>query len=172
MKSQSYDEAKIYLLESCKSARFEIEYGHSGNYQACIGGVSFSQLPSNKELGFISSAFSDGSTTSDNNHGRIFGPYYFKGAYVFVGAFSREAGGSHNFISFNMARDAFAYSLNRTTQYKLYTPDLSPDIEISANGHTTNLDNKIDLDTYTTADHDGQAVVLVRPFLTILYPEY
>ena len=57
-----------------------------------------------------------------NNHGRLFGPHGFDGAYVFIGAFSREASTSswpgHGYTSFNQARDDFARGLDAQTVFK------------------------------------------------------
>lgn len=89
----------------------------------------------------------------NNDHGRIFGPYLHEGAYLFVGAFSREkvtplSKIKHEFVSFNQARDDFAGNMDKRTKYRI-------------SGYV-NLSNVIVDDAkITTGDHDGIAVSIV-----------
>ncbi len=87
-----------------------------------------------------------------NNHGRIFGPYQHGEYYIFVGAFSREAVSllhwpEHRYASFNKARDEYAASVDRQTDF-LFT------------GYIDMHNAITDDPSITTGDHDGKAALL------------
>jgi hypothetical protein len=81
----SVDDAKQRLVEAAAAAGYPIRFGHSTGYRAHIGGQIYAQLPAGRD-----DAFSNRIFELSNNHGRIFGPSSVDGAYVFIGAFSRE----------------------------------------------------------------------------------
>jgi hypothetical protein len=135
------------LLAECKRAGYEEEYGHSAGYRAEIGGRMYRQIPNDRHM-----AFSNKDFFQTNNHGRIMGPALIEGRYVFVAAFSTERpafarGLKHLFVSFTRARDDFCAKMDAKTIYKIQGP--------------VPLGNRLDSPTTTTADHDGQATVLV-----------
>lgn len=145
--AKSAAEARARLAAACAKADYPSRTGHSGGYHGYIAGGLYPQLPSEADQ-----AFSNGLFLFNNNHGRVFGPYPFDGGYLFVVAMSRErvaplASVKHQYASFNQARDDFAGSLDRATNYR-----------------TTGfvgLENAIvgDLEV-TTGDHDGVAVLI------------
>jgi hypothetical protein len=143
----SVDEARQRLLEAASVAGYPIRFGHSAGYRGYIGGELYAQLPAGKDDAFSNRVFE-----LSNNHGRIFGPHWMSGAYVFIGAFSREAVDlfrwpGHRYASFNLARDDFARDLDRQTLFK--------------SAGFVALDNAIVGDpSVTTGDHDGRAVLL------------
>jgi hypothetical protein len=146
--SQSGEEAYARLEAAAVKVEFEMRSGHSSGYSASLGGAVFEQLPSGK-----GKAISDGPFEFANNHGRIFGPLRWENGWLFSAAFSREFTEvtpkvRHFFASFDQARDAFAWALDRGGSYKVerFVP----------------LDNAIvDSTEICTGDHDGLAVYLV-----------
>jgi hypothetical protein len=145
--SSSPADAQQSLLAAAASAGYPVRFGHSTGYRGLIGNALYGQLPHGRDDAFSNRIFEE-----TNNHGRIFGPHEFKGAYVFIGAFSRESVNFlhdpvHRYASFNEARDDFARALAARTSFQLTG--------------TVALDNAIpDNPKFTTGDHDGQAVVL------------
>jgi hypothetical protein len=140
------DEALDKFLSATSTGGFGEKWGHSSGYWALIGNEMFPQISSHDDT-----AFSDGQAVFENNHGRIFGPLRDGDRWVFVGALSREsfhpfAAHHHQFVSFNQARDQFAQRLSQGDTYRLWGYSLLGNVRNDAEG--------------TTADHDGQAVVL------------
>jgi hypothetical protein len=141
------DEAYARLEAAAGVEEFEMRPGHSTGYTVLLGGAVFEQLPQGK-----GKAISDGPFELANNHGRIFGPLRWKEGWLFIAAFSREHSDvaskvKHHFVSFDRARDAFAWALDREGTYKVtgFVP----------------LDNAIlGLPEIGTGDHDGLAVFL------------
>lgn len=145
--SKSNAEAQSKLLKACKDAGFPLRKGHSSGYFAMIDGKIIEQFePKN------SYAFSDAVYEFNNNHGRIFGPYFFQEKYYYVAAFSREdvvplKKIKHQYQSFNRARDRFSELMDEKTPYKKI--------------RFVNLQNAIvGSSELTTGDHDGIAVML------------
>jgi hypothetical protein len=143
----SVDDAKQRLVEAAAAAGYPIRFGHSTGYRALIGGQIYAQLPAGRD-----DAFSNRIFELSNNHGRIFGPSIIDGAYVFIGAFSREEvrplrWPEHGYASFNRARDDFSQDLDRTTQFKL-------------SGFIDMANAIIGDPEITTGDHDRLAVLL------------
>ncbi|HTY13909.1 MAG TPA: hypothetical protein VMD02_06995 [Candidatus Omnitrophota bacterium] len=145
--SDSDYRARQKLVLNCARAGYKSRIGHSGGYKGYIGGRVFDQIPS--ESGH---AFSNAPFVINNNHGRIFGPYFERGKYYFIASFSRETVAplskiKHQYGSFNRARDNFAASMEKRTVYKII-------------GYA-NMNNRIVNDgALTTGDHDGSAVIL------------
>lgn len=145
--SASAQESTNRLEAASSAAGFPIRSGHSSGYRALIGGRVFPQLPKDRDR-----AFSNEIAELTNDHGRLFGPYSFGDAYLFIGAFSREEVRvaqvpHHSFASFNQGRDDFARNLDRKTEFKI--------------SDFVRLDNAIIGDRQTTTgDHDGIAVLL------------
>jgi hypothetical protein len=143
----SDEDATRRLLDACAKAEFPRRQGHSSGYHAIIGSQLFEQFPAGYK-----GSFSDALFVFANDHGRLFGPLEWNGAYIFVGAFSRErfdvaAKVKHRFESFDRARDAFAQRLSESSVYKLSA--------------FVQLGNAILGDpALSTGDHDGIAVVL------------
>jgi hypothetical protein len=138
------DEAINNLIKNCDLAGYISQRGHSAEYMGYIAGNFYSQLPE----GF-GRAFSDSKFSTNNNHGRIFGPYFSDNKFYFICAFSREdfINNSHKFDSFIKARDNFTQNMNDKTNYHI-TGKIK-------------LDNQIINDPFlTTGDHDGFAVIL------------
>ena len=141
------DEAYARLEAAAGVEEFEMRPGHSTGYVALLGGMAFEQLPRGK-----GKAISDGPFELANNHGRIFGPLQWKNGWLFIAAFSRERSDvaskvKHHFLSFDQARDAFAWALDLEGTYKVtgFVP----------------LDNAIiDSPEIGTGDHDGLAAFL------------
>ncbi len=101
--------------------RFTPESGHSDGYFGVYGDVTRNPFPKidwkSQNPASSGRAWADNTTTSDNNHGRIFPAYHTvssEGNLVFftTGAFSRETGllAGHDYISFNEARNALTVS--------------------------------------------------------------
>jgi hypothetical protein len=133
------------IMKECKKIGYEEEYGHSSGYTGMINGAVYNQIPNEKHM-----AFSNKDFFRTNNHGRIIGPASYNGAFIFIAGFSTERpsiikGFHHSFVSFNQARDDFATKMGAGSVYKL--------------AGTLKLDNVVDTETTTTADHDGLAVV-------------
>lgn len=140
----SAEDAIARLIKSCYDAGFLIRSGHSAEYRGYIAGNFYKQLPTG-----IGHAFSDAAFDTNNNHGRIFGPYFSKNKYYFIGAFSREEfiGDSHKYNSFIKARNNFAQKMAENTNFK--------------------IEGKIDIGNMivnnpklTSGDHDGYAIIL------------
>lgn len=139
--SKSVDEAKKNLISAFNKAGYEDRWGHSSGYKGLMDSNYFNQLPEKYFHAFSTHPFE-----FDNNHGRIFGPYFKNNVYYFTGALSREKGYVHYYISFTQARDDLAASLDSKTGYKLIKK--------------INLNNSIDSDSLTTDDHDGYAILI------------
>ena len=140
-------EAIKRLMDACKKAGYKEESGHSSGYFGTIDNVAYAQIPDNRKM-----AFSNHEWFQTNNHGRIFGPAQCRKSWIFTAAFSRESFSlfnrvHHLFVSFSAARDDFCQRMNDATGYKLTLP--------------FSLDNSVNTDTSTTADHDGKASVLL-----------
>src|SRR5262245_14077795 len=139
--------ARQRLLAATAAAGYPIRFGHSTGYCGYIAGELYAQLPAGRD-----DAFSNRIFELSNNHGRLFGPHSANGAYVFIGAFSREAVDllrwpGHRYASFNQARDDFARDLDRHTPFK------STGLVALENAIVGNA-------SVTTGDHDGRAVLL------------
>ncbi|MEH2248503.1 hypothetical protein [Nostoc sp.] len=145
--ANSPEEAKNRLIAACTAAGYPSREGHSSGYWGYIDEQLQAQFPQTQDH-----AFSNELYIFNNNHGRIFGPYRYKGACIFIGAFSREkvmpfSKIKHQFVSFDQARDDFAKNINLKTEYQI-------------NGYL-NLDNAIvNNPKITTADYDGMAILL------------
>jgi hypothetical protein len=145
--STSPEEAMDNLAASTAKAGYPVRFGHSAGYRGLIGGTIYCQLPNRRDDAFSNRIFEE-----TNNHGRIFGPHAFDGAYVFIGAFSRESVNflrdpPHRYASFIQARNDFANALANHTSFR--PRGMAP------------LDNAILASPmFTTGDHDGNAVVL------------
>lgn len=143
----SSGDAVSRLIAAVEKAEFELREGHSSGYSAYIEGLILTQCPPGSE-----ETYSDGPFELSNNHGRIFGPIEWRGAYVFTGAFSRESVDlvtkvKHQYESFDRARDAFTQKLSAKTDYRVTA--------------FVSLGNAIlGDDALTTGDHDGIAVLL------------
>ena len=146
--AQSAEEASEHLLQNFKAAGYLVRKGHSTGYHGYIDGVIYEQLPDGKE-----EAFSDEPFETRNNHGRMFGPHPYQGAWLFVGSFSRESVDlldkvKHRYVSFNQARDDLSQRLDMKTNCKIKA--------------FLELDNALIGDpTSTSGDHDGIAVLAI-----------
>lgn len=135
------------LAAAMGQSGFPSRWGHSTGYLAVIDGAPWARLKGKKHH-----AFSDASWNKANNHGRIFGPVFFNGSYWFAAAFSRQNVNllrrvRHRYVSFNEARDKFAWAMNDVTPYKVasFIP----------------MENAIiGSEKESTGDHDGLAVFL------------
>jgi hypothetical protein len=145
--SRSAAEARKRLYDNFAAAGFTERKLHSSGYAGYIARTFYAQLPSEKYR-----AFSDGDAALPNNHGRIFGPCFHEGRFVFTAAFSREVAVPtakvwHRYRSFKKAWDDFSRKLDKCSNYRIVgSADL--DNAISENSEST------------TGDHDGMAVVL------------
>jgi hypothetical protein len=145
--AQSAAEARKRLVQNLAAAGYLVREGHSTGYHGYIDGVVYDQIPDGKEH-----AFSNEPSEMHNNHGRMFGPHPYGGAWLFIGAFSRERMNllekvKHCYVSFNQARDDLSQRLDMKTDYRIKT--------------FLNLDNAlIDDPMFTAGDHDGIAVLL------------
>jgi hypothetical protein len=140
-------EATDKLLNECRRDGYEEESGHSAGYSADIDHARYQQIPAHKRI-----AFSTGEFFVTNNHGRIMGPARTAEGFVFVGAFSCEAFRTlnqvhHVFLSFNVARNDFCRKLDSGGHYAI--------------AGNYNLNNVLNDAKVTTADHDGQVILLV-----------
>jgi hypothetical protein len=147
--SKTPEEAMSLLMASCREAGFPESSGHSTGYHGYISGRFYGQIPVGKRQ-----AFSDGAPEFQNDHGRIFGPYYSMGAYWFVGAFSKEnvhptSKVPHHFVSFNQARDAFASRMEKRAGYEILGYLFLENYSLPGNPNG-----------YSTGDHDGVAIFL------------
>ena len=147
--SKSPEEAMAVLTASCREAGFPESSGHSTGYFGYISGRYYGQLPVRKRM-----AFSDGVPEFENDHGRIFGPYFAMGAYWFIGAFSKEnvqpvSKVPHHFASFDQARDAFALKMERRAGYQALGYIFLGNFALPGGK-----------EGYVTGDHDGVAVFL------------
>jgi hypothetical protein len=145
--SKSAGEAIARLYENLKRAGYTDRKHHSSGYIGYINRAYYPQIPRRKQF-----AFSNEIAEVPNNHGRLFGPCFYNGAYFFTGAFSREGISlksyvKHCYESFNRARDEASQSLDKSSDYK---------ITRFVNLQNTFLKNP----EHTTGDHDGIAVVL------------
>ena len=143
----SADEALARFLAACTGAGFASRQGHSSGYAGWLGDRVYPQIPAEKHH-----AISDEPFEFHNNHGRFFGPHPRSGAYVIIGAMSREKVRAelkpeHLYVSFNQARDHFAWALDKNGEFRI-------------TGFVS-LGNAILGDPRAgTGDHDGVAVVL------------
>ena len=148
--ANSADHARQRLLAAAAAAGYPVRFGHSTGYCGYIAGELYAQLPHGRDDAFSNRVFE-----LSNNHGRLFGPHWTNGVYVFIGAFSREAldllrWPGHRYASFNQARDDFARDLDRKTPFK--SAGFVP------------LRNAVVGDAnVTTGDHDGRAALLRAP---------
>ncbi len=138
--------ATLMLEKALSENGFPGRGGHSKGYEAIIGGARCPEL-----LVGSKATFSDGSFLSENDHGRIFGPFDSGKGFVFVAAFSRERPDTfrmrHVLVSFNVARDIVAGALKASGSYQIegFVP----------------LGNALFWSpTRTTWDHDGNAVLV------------
>ncbi len=143
--SSTPQEAVLRLEAACAEAGYPKRFGHSTGYLGWIGGVLYTQLPT-EHL----SAFSDRPTWRMNNHLRVFGPAPWRGSYLFIGTISREsldlfAPVHHVYVSFSQSRDEFTRLMYLSRQY---TP-----------AGRRILNNWMNNSRYTTGDHDGLAAV-------------
>ena len=144
--SRTAEAAEKKLLDACSRAGFLDRYGHSSDYLAVIGGKAVAQFPSVKKH-----SFSDEPFFEMNNHGRIFGPVRYKGKFWFCASFSREKARlkplEHEYVSFNQARDAFAWSADREGTYRVRKFLSLGNVMLGS-------------DAVSSGDHDGIAVLL------------
>lgn len=132
-----------YLVKSLYKSGIKIRFGHLSGYFGKIEENYYPQIPHEYFYGF-----SDLPWWRENNHGRFFGPHRYQNSYLFCGALSRESAVLHKYISFNKARDFFVNALIKEKCYELE--------------NYIELNNLVDDETSTTADHDGKAPLLVR----------
>ena len=142
------DDAKARLVEAMTRAGYPARAGHSWGYRGVINGQVHGQLPE-----MVDHAFSTHPFEENNNHGRIFGPQQTPAGWVFIGALSREdvdykhMPPRHMYSSFNRARDELVNALADRTAWQ--------------REGTVPLHNASGADSaFTTADHDGTAVVV------------
>lgn len=144
--SRTAEAAEKKLLDACSRAGFLDRYGHSSDYLAVIGGKAVAQFPSVKKH-----SFSDEPFFEMNNHGRIFGPVRYKGKFWFCASFSREKARlkplEHEYVSFNQARDAFAWSADLEGTYRVRKFLSLGNVMLGS-------------DAVSSGDHDGIAVLL------------
>jgi hypothetical protein len=145
--ASSAAEASSRLMAACGKSAFPQREGHSSGYWARMGSARYPQFPPGTE-----ESFSDALFVFANDHGRIFGPMAWGGAFIFAGAFSRESVDpitkvKHLYVSFDRARDAFASRMSARGGYEV--------------AGYLDLGNAIVGDpSLTTGDHDGVAVLL------------
>ena len=144
--SPNSEAAKSRLEKALFDNGFPSRGGHSKGYSALIGGQSSAEL-----LVGTRSTFSDGSFLSENDHGRIFGPFDTGKGFVFVAAFSRERPDvfrmQHVLISFNVARENLAGALEASGRYRI--------VGFVALGNALFWSPN-----RTTWDHDGNAILI------------
>ena len=145
--SETDIEAKENIKDFLENNSFKTRDGSSTGYFTFVGESSqlkkISQHPTDK-------TWSDGKSVADNNHGRIFTKRDNTGnAFYTLGAFSREKGISHKFISFNAARNAlhpsgsWVYDGMNKTIPNIYQPGVQSD--------------------FSTKDHDGVYIFVLYP---------
>ena len=144
--AKSKEEAINKLMSECKKHGYKDKIGHSSGYCAEVDSTRLNQLPGEHKRALANKGF-----IRTNNHGRIMGPEYYDGKYIFVGAFSREAfqlftKAHHAFRSFLIARNDFCQKLSKGQTYKIVGQ--------------YNLGNNINDSQLTTGDHDGAAILL------------
>ncbi len=143
----SADAAQARFLAACAAAGFASRSGHSSGYAGWLGDRLYPQIPVEKFH-----AISDEPFELHNNPGRFFGPHPWNGGYVIVGAMSREKVHAepkpeHLYVSFNQARDKFAWAMDKKTQFRI--------TGFVSLGNAILGDPKVG-----TGDHDGLAVIL------------
>jgi hypothetical protein len=146
-RAASVEDAKGRVVEASAKAGYTTRMGHSTGYRALIADEPHDQLPTGWD-----DAFSNHLFEVTNNHGRIFGPFQQGRSYIFIGAFSREQVSllhwpEHRYASFTKARDEYAASLNRQTDFKV-------------TGFLDMQNSIVDDPSVTTGDHDGKAIIL------------
>lgn len=111
-----------------------------------IAGKTYRQIPNDRRM-----AFSNKDFLQTNNHGRIMGPAFVNGEYVFVAAFSTERPSllkmDHLYVSFTRARDDFCACMDARAGYRIQG--------------RIDLGNTESGGELTTGDHDGSATVLI-----------
>lgn len=142
----SREEAIAKLMSECRKFGYRDKKGHSWGYCAEVGGTYIHQIPDEYKRALANKSF-----LKTNNHGRIMGPEYYDGKYIFVGAFSREVfqlftKAHHAFRSFLIARNDFCQKLDKGQTYKIVG--------------RYNLENNLNTNQLTTGDHDGTAILL------------
>ena len=140
-KSSSPEDGINSIINELYKAGYQIRWGHFSGLYSLIDRKLYKQIPQK-----FFCAFSDDSWLKRNNHGRLFGPHLKDGTFYFTGAFSREKGFTHGFISFNKGRDDLIAKFDDGGKYKFVK--------------YVNLDNKIENEAISTADHDGKAVLI------------
>jgi len=144
--STSREQAIAKLMNECKRHGYKEKMGHSSGYFGEIDSTLFPEIPNQKKKAFANKTF-----IKTNNHGRIMGPDYYDGKYVFVASFSRESFKlldrvHHIFRSFTIARNDFCNKLTKGNTYKVVGQYY--------------LGNEINSKEMTTGDHDGEAILL------------
>jgi len=144
--AKSEEDAINKLMQECRRHGYCNKKGHSWGYCAEVDGTYLHQLP-----GEYKRALANKSFLKTNNHGRIMGPEYYDGKYIFVGAFSREVfqlftKAHHAFRSFLIARNDFCQKLSKGQTYQIVG--------------RYNLENNLNTNQLTTGDHDGTAILL------------
>jgi hypothetical protein len=146
-RAASAEEASARLLAACGKSEFPQREGHSSGYWVRLGSMRYPQFPPGTE-----ESFSDALFVFSNDHGRIFGPMKWDGAYLFAGAFSRESVDpvtkvKHRYMSFDRARDAFAARMSERGGYEIA-------------GYMELGNAVVEDPALSTGDHDGVAVLL------------
>lgn len=145
--SESVDQTRNKIASFLSENSFSERGGSSTGYFGFIGNSDdlkkIKQYPSDK-------TWSDGSAVVDNNHGRTFSGTSISGnAYYTLGAFSREKGISHNFASFNGARNKLLQKGNWVDEGKDNT--------------IKNIYHKGTINGFSTKDHDGASIFVLYP---------
>ena len=139
--ARSDEEAAMRLVDTFSKAGFGPRPGHSSGYFGKMNGKLYGQQPATRDH-----AFSDYMWAFSNNHARFFGPYQSTSGRVWIGASSREKGVAHDYVSFSQSRHHMQTAL----------------VQHAGARHLGCLDlnNKLDLASEQTGDHDGYATVL------------
>lgn len=145
--SKNTDEAKNRVAGFLSENSFKTRGGSSTGYFVFMGDEENTkkiiQNPADK-------TWSDGSALVNNNHGRIFTQIDNTGnAFYTLAAFSREKGISHNFISFNDARNALHQKGDWIVDN---TVEFLPNIYLPGVNHN-----------FSTKDHDGVSLFVLYP---------
>lgn len=112
-KSTSKSQALQKITNHLKAVGYGKSLIHTGKYYGQIDGTwSVNAYP--YMVGFYYT-WSDDYWWNDNNHGRVFGPVKVGNYWISIASFSREEGGSHDFINFYQAR-------NKAAGYSSYFP--------------------------------------------------